>query len=156
MCLPLTILHVHAYIQTYIYVEVDPAQCPRSSCLLNTIVGGCRYRSVKILYRCSATRKGRCNAVIVGMNRTLTRCIAHGHDATKPVPESVFGINVHDIRPLFRNRVYFTRRTRTLLSIHIQGEDGGIELKIDPIVRVKWKKTFFFFFEKVRFEFMMT
>lgn len=102
MCLPLTILHVHAYIQTYIYVEVDPAQCPRSSCLLNTIVGGCRYRSVKILYRCSATRKGRCNAVIVGMNRTLTRCIAHGHDATKPVPESVFGINVHDIRPLFR------------------------------------------------------
>lgn len=71
MCPPLTIhVCVHA-----------------SSCLLNTIAGDVDT-GIKILYRCSGVRE-RADAMrlswwVHGMNRTLTRCIAHGHDAHEP------------------------------------------------------------------------
>lgn len=68
-----------------------------------------------------------------GMNRTLTRCIVHGYDGTKPA-ESVFGINVHDIRALFRNRVYFTLY---LLSIHIQGGWDRVGNRVKSIELLK-------------------
>lgn len=122
--------------------------------------GGCRYTGIKILYRCSGTRKGRCNVVIVGTRyeqnvNKMYRARIRWHEAGR--------IGFRD--QCSRHSGSVSKPCLLYVVLVIDSYSGGMgsswkSCKIDRIVRVKWKKTFFFLKKvqkkvKLRFEFMI-